>query len=138
MSSSNDSTSNESSDSDSSDGSDVTSNKYLSRKRKGTEQAIETLFMQYISQQSAFTQRILDLIIAKYTSRANQVEKYSISAAVSEINRMVDEGILTMGSELWGFALDLLEVEARRGMFLSMRDDACRMAWLRYRQKLGK
>ncbi|XP_058767542.1 L10-interacting MYB domain-containing protein-like [Vicia villosa] len=56
----------------------------------------------------------------------------TIATAMSIINRMVMEGVLEKGSELWCFAACLVENETRREIFLNMEDDESRKIWLTY------
>ncbi|XP_071698280.1 uncharacterized protein [Rutidosis leptorrhynchoides] len=77
-------------------------------------------------------------IIESDTSSINQVGSCSIKSAINELNRMVDEGLMTTGSELWCFAVSFFEDAVRRELFLNLPDDAGRLAWLQYKQNLAK
>ncbi|KAI3687204.1 hypothetical protein L1987_80898 [Smallanthus sonchifolius] len=70
-------------------------------------------------------------------SKGNEVGNSSISASISVINRMVDEGLMVSCSELWCFAVSLCEDDVKRVIFLTLPDDVGRLAWLRYKQNLG-
>ncbi|XP_076910500.1 uncharacterized protein LOC143576262 [Bidens hawaiensis] len=72
------------------------------------------------------------------TSNVNQVCDSSIRASVGVINRMVDDGLMTACSELWCFAVNLFEDDVKRELFMSLRDDVGRLAWLQYKQNLDK
>ncbi|MFS7997049.1 putative transcription factor AP2-EREBP family [Helianthus anomalus] len=67
----------------------------------------------------------------------NQVGNSSISASIRVINHMVDEGLVASCSELWCFAVSLCEDSVKREIFLSLPDNAGRLAWLQYKQNLG-
>ncbi|KAI7751726.1 hypothetical protein M8C21_021847 [Ambrosia artemisiifolia] len=71
------------------------------------------------------------------SSTVNQVGNSSISASISVINRMVDEGLVASCSELWCFAVSLCEDSVKREIFLSLPDNVGRLAWLQYKQNLG-
>ncbi|KAL8216421.1 hypothetical protein R6Q57_023258 [Mikania cordata] len=67
----------------------------------------------------------------------NQVGNSSISASISVINRMVEDGLMTSCSELWCFAVNLFEDNVKRELFMSLPDDVGRLAWLQYKHNLG-
>nr|XP_043622001.1 uncharacterized protein LOC122593636 [Erigeron canadensis] len=90
---------------------------------------------EFMTQQNATQQRVSD-IVESDTSSINQVGNYSIKSAIGVINRMVDEGLMTTGSELWCFGISLFEDAIKRELFLSLPDDAGRLAWLQYKQNL--
>ncbi|KAK1435916.1 hypothetical protein QVD17_01689 [Tagetes erecta] len=71
------------------------------------------------------------------SSNANEVGSSSISASISVIARMVDEGLMASCSELWCFAVSLCEDNVKREIFLSLPDNVGRLAWLQYKQNLG-
>ncbi|KAJ1417878.1 Myb/SANT-like DNA-binding domain protein [Sesbania bispinosa] len=56
----------------------------------------------------------------------------TVAAAMTVINRMVNDFVLEDGSELWGFALSFIENEVRRQIFLNLETDAARKSWLMY------
>ena len=56
----------------------------------------------------------------------------TILNAMNVINGMVAEGELEKGSELWCFAVSVIESEVRREIFLNMEDATSRKAWLVY------
>ncbi|KAI3499594.1 hypothetical protein L1887_35397 [Cichorium endivia] len=64
-------------------------------------------------------------------------ENPTTGAAVSLINKMVDDGIIIKGSELWCFEMTLFEDAMKRELFLSLPNDARSLAWLNYKNNLG-
>nr|GEV56910.1 myb/SANT-like domain-containing protein [Tanacetum cinerariifolium] len=102
---------------------------------EGSKQSQKTAKMS--TQQDATQQRVLKRM-GSDSSTVNHAGNYSISGAISVINRMVDEGLMTTCSELWCFAISLFEDAVKRELFLSLPDDAGRLAWLQYKQNLGK
>ncbi|PWA34272.1 DNA-binding domain-containing protein [Artemisia annua] len=91
-----------------------------------------------MSTQQDDTQQCVLKTMESDSSTVNHAGNYSISGAISVINRMVDEGLMTTCSELWCFAISLFEDAVKRELFLSLPDDAGRLAWLQYKQNLGK
>ncbi|KAI3821822.1 hypothetical protein L1987_09395 [Smallanthus sonchifolius] len=87
-----------------------------------------------MTRQNATQQSALKIV---KTSSVNQVGDSSISACIGVINRMVDEGLMASCSELWCFAVNLFEDDVKRELFMSLRDDVGRLAWLQYKQNLG-
>ncbi|CAK8563945.1 unnamed protein product [Lathyrus sativus] len=56
----------------------------------------------------------------------------TIATTMIVINRMVTDGVLKKGSELWCFGACLIENELKRKIFLNMADDESRNLWLTY------
>lgn len=111
--------------------------KPIQMKRRKRESAGVAMFKEFITQQKTTQQRTLELLESD-ASTVNQCNDYSIGAAVCLINKMVDDGIITKGSELWCFAMSLFEDAVKRELFLSLPDDAGRLAWLNYKNSVGK
>ncbi|KAI3502809.1 hypothetical protein L1887_31139 [Cichorium endivia] len=101
------------------------------------ESAGAAMFKNFITQQSVTQKRALELLESD-ASPVNQSRDFSISEVVGLINRMVDDGIMTKGSDLWCFAMTLFEDAVKRELFLSLPDDASRLAWLNYKNNVGK
>ncbi|KAI3763926.1 hypothetical protein L2E82_13924 [Cichorium intybus] len=110
--------------------------KPVQMKRKKRESAGAAMFKNFITQQSVTQKRALELLESD-ASPVNQSRDFSISEAVGLINRMVDDGIMTKGSDLWCFAMTLFEDAVKRELFLSLPDDASRLAWLNYKNNAG-
>ncbi|KAI3708002.1 hypothetical protein L2E82_36991 [Cichorium intybus] len=110
--------------------------KPVQMKRRKRESAGVTMFKEFITQQNTTQQRTLELLESD-ASTVNKSNDFSIGAAVSLINKMVDDGILTKGSELWCFAMTLFEDVVKRELFLSLPDDAGRLAWLNYKNSVS-
>ncbi|KAD4385028.1 hypothetical protein E3N88_25196 [Mikania micrantha] len=70
-------------------------------------------------------------------ANVNDVGDFSISASISVINRMVEEGLMASCSELWCFAVSLCEDDVKREIFLSLPGNVGRLAWLQYKQTLA-
>ncbi|KAL8244588.1 hypothetical protein R6Q59_010846 [Mikania micrantha] len=87
-----------------------------------------------MTHQNATQQRALKVTKAP---SVNQVGNSSISASISVINRMVEDGLMTSCSELWCFAVNLFEDNVKRELFMSLPDDVGRLAWLQYKHNLG-
>ncbi|KAI3722451.1 hypothetical protein L2E82_33489 [Cichorium intybus] len=110
--------------------------KPMQMKRKKRESAGVAMFKDFITQQNVTQKRTLELLESD-ASPVNQSRDFSISEAVSLINRMVDDGIMTKGSDLWCFAMTLFEYAVKRELFLSLPDDVGRLAWLNYKNSAG-
>lgn len=107
--------------------------KLVTPKRKRRELTGDIMFM---TRENAAQQRASELIESE-TSSINEFGNFSIKAAISVINHMVDEGLMTTGSELWCFAVSCFEDAVKRELFLSLPDNAGRLAWLQYKQNLS-
>nr|KAJ0200994.1 hypothetical protein LSAT_V11C600319420 [Lactuca sativa] len=92
-------------------------------KRKNIESAGSVMFKGFMTQQNAIQKRTLKLLESD-TSTVNQSHDFSISVVVGLINRLVDDGIMTNGSELWCFAMSLFEVPIKRELYLTLPNDA--------------
>ncbi|KAK1435917.1 hypothetical protein QVD17_01690 [Tagetes erecta] len=103
-------------------------------KTRESEQA--TMRKEFMTRQNPTTQQSTLKVVK--TPSVNQVGNSSISASISVINRMVDEGLMTSCSELWCFAVNLFEDNVKRELFMSLPDDVGRLAWLQYKHNLGK
>ncbi|KAI3780277.1 hypothetical protein L2E82_10251 [Cichorium intybus] len=100
--------------------------KRVQMKHRKRESAGVTMFKEFITQQNTTQQCTLELLDSD-ASTVNQSNDFSISAAVCLINKMVDDGILTKGSELWCFAMTLFKDVVKRELFLSLPDEALRV-----------
>ncbi|PNY16990.1 hypothetical protein L195_g013723 [Trifolium pratense] len=76
----------------------------------------------------------VDILHSDDSSDKNGSANSTIAAAVTVINRMVAESFLKKGSELWCFALALIENEVRRDIFMNIEDDGGKKDWLVYMQ----
>lgn len=112
------------------------SSKPVKMKRKVRESSGSAKFKELITQQNETQQRVLEILESDATS-LNQVNKFSISAAISVIDRMVHDGLIMKGSDLWCFAMTLIEDAVKREIFLGLSDDDGRLTWLKYKQNLG-
>lgn len=105
-------------------------------KRKNIESVGSVMFKGFMTQQNAIQKRTLELLESD-TSTFNQSHDFSISVVVGLINRLVDDGIMTNGSELWCFAMSLFEVPIKRELYLTLPNDAGRITWLDYKNNIG-
>lgn len=110
--------------------------KPIRMKRRRRESPGAVMFKEFMSQQYAIQQRFVR-ILEEDAHSDNQVDKFSVSAAISVINRMVDDGLIAQGSDLWIFALNLLEDAVKREVFLSLKKDDGRLVWLNHKQKIA-
>ena len=56
----------------------------------------------------------------------------NIATSMQIIRTMVEKGNLVRGSELWGYAIYLLEDSVRRELFINLGNDSDRLQWLEY------
>ena len=61
----------------------------------------------------------------------------NIATAMQIIRTMVENGNLVRGSELWGYAVHLLEDSVRKEVFINTGDDNGRLQWLEYMYNIG-
>lgn len=109
--------------------------KHVTTKRKRGELKLTGDIM-FMTRENAAQQRASELIESE-TSSINEVGNFSIKAAISVINCMVEEGLMTTCSDLWCFAVSCFEDAVKRELFLSLPDNAGRLAWLQYKQNLS-
>ncbi|CAH1418654.1 unnamed protein product [Lactuca virosa] len=106
-------------------------------KRKKRESSGAIKLEEFLTQQIAFQKRVLEILESDFSS-ISQSHDFGINAAVNLINRMVNDEIMTQGSELWCFAMCLFEDAVKRELFISLPDDDGRLAWLKYKKDVGK
>ncbi|KAL4566254.1 hypothetical protein LXL04_030367 [Taraxacum kok-saghyz] len=97
------------------------------------ESASAKMFKNFMVEQNYNQKRTIE-ILEMDTSPINQSQDFGIIDAVSLINNMVADGIMTKGSDLWCFAMTLFEDAVKRELFISLPDDAGRLAWLNYKR----
>ncbi|XP_071712117.1 L10-interacting MYB domain-containing protein-like [Rutidosis leptorrhynchoides] len=102
-------------------------------KRKGRESTGSLMLKNHLAQSSVVQQRALQILEAD-SSKLDESTKFTIGAAVGELNRMVDVGLMTEAGDLWLFAIDLFEDPVKREIFINMRSDNARLAWLQRKQ----
>jgi len=66
------------------------------------------------------------------SSGSTQQSMTNIATSMEIIRTMVENGNLVQGSELWGYAIHLLEDSVRRELFINLGDDNGRLQWLEY------
>ncbi|KAL4565840.1 hypothetical protein LXL04_029946 [Taraxacum kok-saghyz] len=81
------------------------------------------MFRNFMAEQNSNQKRTIE-ILEMDASPVNQSQDVSIIDAVSLINNMVVDGIMTKGSDLWCFAMTLFEDAVKRELFISLPDDA--------------
>ncbi|XP_076956673.1 L10-interacting MYB domain-containing protein-like [Bidens hawaiensis] len=103
--------------------------KPVKMKRKGRDSLGASMLKDHLTQSNMNQQRALE-ILESDSSKLSQSTKFSIEAAIGVLNQMVDAGLMREDEELWLFAMDLFEDPVKREMFINMRHDASRLAWL--------
>nr|XP_043638520.1 uncharacterized protein LOC122609555 [Erigeron canadensis] len=104
--------------------------KPVNMKRKGRDSLEASMLKDHLTQSNLNQQRVLDMLESS-SSKPSQSNEVSVDVAVGVLNRMVDAGLLNEYEELWFFAMDLLEDPVKRKMFMSVRHDEGRVAWLK-------
>nr|GMD42757.1 Myb/SANT-like DNA-binding domain protein [Ipomoea batatas] len=82
--------------------------------------------------------RALDVLIGDSTVNTQSTTTVSLAAAISVINRMVTDGIMEKGGDLWCFSLSFLKDDLNREIFFNIDDDFSRKAWLKYMHDTSK
>nr|GMD23971.1 Myb/SANT-like DNA-binding domain protein [Ipomoea batatas] len=82
--------------------------------------------------------RALDVLIGDSTVNTQSTTTVSLAAAISVINRMVTDGIMEKGGDLWCFSLSFLKDDLNREIFSNIDDDFSRKAWLKYMHDTSK
>ncbi|KAI7724541.1 hypothetical protein M8C21_003397 [Ambrosia artemisiifolia] len=103
--------------------------KPVKMKRKGRDSLGASMLKGHLTQSNMNQQRALE-ILESDSSKLSQSTKFSIEAAMGVLNRMVDAGLMREDDELWFFAVDLFEDLVKREMFINVRHDHGRLAWL--------
>ncbi|KAL4564309.1 hypothetical protein LXL04_028369 [Taraxacum kok-saghyz] len=91
------------------------------------------MFKNFMFEQNSTHKRTIELLEID-ASPVNQSDEFSVIAVINLINNMVEDGIMTKGSELWCFAMTLFDDTVKRELFISLPDDAGRLAWLNYKR----
>nr|GLL21418.1 uncharacterized protein LOC109154913 [Ipomoea trifida] len=82
--------------------------------------------------------RALDVLIGDSTVNTQSTTTVSLAVAISVINRMVTDGIMEKGGDLWCFSLSFLKDDLNREIFSNIDDDFSRKAWLKYMHDTSK
>ncbi|XP_019158198.1 PREDICTED: uncharacterized protein LOC109154913, partial [Ipomoea nil] len=82
--------------------------------------------------------RALDILQSDSTMNTQSSTSFSLAAAISVVNRMVSDGIMEKGGDLWCFSLTLLKDDLNREIFFNIEDDSSRKAWLKYMHDTNK
>ncbi|XP_076894469.1 uncharacterized protein LOC143546765 [Bidens hawaiensis] len=104
-------------------------------KRKGRDSLGASMLKDHLTQSNMYQQRALE-ILESDSSKLSQSTKFSIEGAIGVFNQMVDAGLMREDEELWLFAMDLFEDPVKREMFINMRQDHSRLAWLQRKQRV--
>ncbi|XP_076933834.1 L10-interacting MYB domain-containing protein-like [Bidens hawaiensis] len=104
-------------------------------KRKGRDSLRASMLKDHLTQSNMYQQRALE-ILESDSSKLSQSTKFSIEGAICVLNQMVDAGLMREDEELWLFAMILFEDPVKREMFINMRHDHSRLAWLQRKQRV--
>ncbi|XP_076908587.1 uncharacterized protein LOC143565518 [Bidens hawaiensis] len=110
--------------------------KPVKMKRKGRDSLGASILKDHLTQSNMNQQCALE-ILESDSSKLSQTTKFSIEGAVGVLNQMVDAGLMREDEDLWFFAIDLFEDPVKREMFINVRHDHSRLAWLQRKQRLA-
>lgn len=107
--------------------------KPVEMKRKKRASAGSIKLQELLTEQNVIQKRALAILESDSPSSTHSHD-FSINAAVTLINRMVDDELMTKGRVLWCFAMSLFEDAVKRELFMSLPDDSGRLTWLNYKK----
>ncbi|KAL6583736.1 hypothetical protein OROMI_003025 [Orobanche minor] len=99
--------------------------KPMQMKRRKRQSSGNVLFQEHMTKMNAKYDRALEILEADSASSVSQ-NKGGIASALRVLDRMVDDGSIEMGSDLWCHAATSLKESDTRELFMSLRDDVAR------------
>nr|GMD88212.1 Myb/SANT-like DNA-binding domain protein [Ipomoea batatas] len=112
--------------------------KPIQMKRKRRQSGGAAQLSSHLDSLISNSNRALDVLIGDNTVNTQSTTTLSLAIAISVINRMVTDGIMEKGGDLWCFSRSLLKDDLNREIFFNIDDDFSRKTWLKYMHDTSK